>query len=293
MRTGNPNLPLQTTYKPRCTAGLKHPRPNTAGACHKPSRGALSKYCSDECGVKYVQHFSRNFFFGLMGRLARYMRSKVEGWAKQGGDIEQLWESVKGAKKREGVVRHEPGKSLLQKLVGGVNGLNNVHTIENNGDDDAHDFSPKVLQTLEQQAIIKRLRKQLETIANERELRKKELDFIQQREQLLNLAIDRAKEIEECGWDQRLCFGEEEWVDFGDGVLESYLPDSKAKATHVATAEDQDMQVDGPVDDAVWWCHGEPKCDRHAGFVCSRLLKSRMNADSYSCSDGRNSERRN
>jgi len=54
----------------------------------------------------------------------------------------------------------------------------------------------------------------------------------------------------QCGWDQRLCFGDAEWADFGAGVLESY--------------DGEVMQVDG--EEAEWWCPGKKQCERHAGW---------------------------
>jgi hypothetical protein len=49
---GNPHLDLRTTWKRRCLNGLRQRDPNAPEACHKPARGAFSKYCSDECGVQ-------------------------------------------------------------------------------------------------------------------------------------------------------------------------------------------------------------------------------------------------
>jgi COMPASS component SPP1 len=81
----NIELSLKTTYKRRCLLGLKHVDPSSAIACHKPARGVFSKYCSDDCGIKYMQ-------------------SRIDEWVKKGGKRGRLWESVKGAEKREGVV---------------------------------------------------------------------------------------------------------------------------------------------------------------------------------------------
>ena len=156
-----------------------------------------------------------------------------------------MWESVKGAKKREGVVKHEAGKTLARKL-GAL--ADNTRMNEDSNTTTGSSQPPN------QRVLVSDLRVLLDSIANERESRKKELDFIQQQEQLLHLAIDRAKAVGECGWDQRLCFDEEEWAEFGEGILESYVDDSKPGEEPEETH-----------DDAVWWCRGGTKCDRHAG----------------------------
>ncbi|KAH8998894.1 hypothetical protein EDB86DRAFT_785430 [Lactarius hatsudake] len=81
----NPHLDLRTTWKRRCLNGLKQRDPNSPEACHKPARGAFSKYCSDECGVQY-------------------MHMRISLWVDNGGNRDRLWETVKGAERREGVV---------------------------------------------------------------------------------------------------------------------------------------------------------------------------------------------
>src|SRR6267154_564679 len=77
---GNPSLNLQTTYKARCYRGLNHANPSSSEACHKAARGDYSKYCSDECGIAF-------------------MKTKIDTWAKNGGDKSKLWESVKHAER--------------------------------------------------------------------------------------------------------------------------------------------------------------------------------------------------
>jgi COMPASS component SPP1 len=87
------------------------------------------------------------------------------------------------------------------------------------------------------------------------------MDVVLWRKRLLELAAERADNVDQCGWDQRLCFGDEEWADFGAGVLESY-------EENVRVGEDADdaMAVDGAADgEGAWWCVGKKKCERHAG----------------------------
>jgi COMPASS component SPP1 len=72
---------LETPLPERAQAA----RPQSPDACHKPARGAFSKYCSDECGVQY-------------------MHMRISLWVENGGNRDRLWETVKNAERREGVV---------------------------------------------------------------------------------------------------------------------------------------------------------------------------------------------
>ena len=83
------------------------------------------------------------------------------------------------------------------------------------------------------------------------------MEVVLWREKLLELATARATAAEQCGWDQRLCFGDEDYAEFGPGVLESYEDEEETKAGDA-------MQVDAP-EEQVWWCQGKKKCDRHSG----------------------------
>ncbi|KAL5534210.1 hypothetical protein ACEPAG_672 [Sanghuangporus baumii] len=234
----NPSLNLQTTYKQRCFSGLMHPDPDSPEACHKPSRGAYSKYCSDECGV-------------------RHMHRKIQSWAGNGGDVRSLWESVKDAKRREGFVMHEPDRTVPKAIFA---------EIQNNGLPRPQSSVSEVKQTLGDEegrnSIVFRLEEQLQTIVQEREELKKQLEVLSWRERLLQLASDRAESVGDCGWDQRLVYGDEEWMEFGAGVLESY--DEAAPNGH--SEEGQDMDVDGGTVVGEWWCRGKKKCERHVGW---------------------------
>jgi hypothetical protein len=213
--TGNPQLNLQTTYKRRCFFGLRHTDPSSPNACHKPSRGAFSKYCSNECGVKY-------------------MRMNISQYEHNGGKRDRIWETVKNAQKREGVVVCADAKLEI-------------------------DAKPSA-QKCKADREIARLNARLENVVREREMMKREMDMVVWRERLVELASERAERVDECGWDQRLCFGEEEWVDFGAEVLESY----EEKANEETTEDG--MQVDGvTTSHGEWWCTGKKKCERHSG----------------------------
>ncbi|KAG6336952.1 hypothetical protein ID866_2146 [Astraeus odoratus] len=220
---------LRTTWKRRCLFGLRHENPTSPGACHKPARGAFSKYCSDECGIKYMQ-------------------LRISHWEASGGRRDVLWQSVKRAEKREGVVvrvdAFEAPNSA--KVDGSSNGRLRIGPT-----------SASTKRKIEWE--ISRLNARLEEVVKEREIVKGEMDMVLWREKVVSLASHRAEKVDKCGWDQRLCFGEEEWVDYGAEVLESY---------EKSEAGDEVMQVDGMSlpGHGEWWCTGKKKCERHAGW---------------------------
>ncbi|KAG6911934.1 hypothetical protein DXG01_000181 [Tephrocybe rancida] len=219
-----PNLQLKTTYKTRCLYGLRHPDPSSPKACHRPARGAFSKYCSDECGLKYMQ-------------------SRADAWAKKGGKKEKLWETVKDAEKREGVVVCAVGP--------------NGKMVVDEGD---HGVKPKKSKV---EREIERLNGLLDSIVRLREDVKKEMEGVVWREKLLELATVRAEQIGECGWDQRLCFGDDESADLGARALESY---------------DVNVQ-NGDNESGAWWCSGKKACDRHAGSASFSLQSGELLSD--------------
>jgi len=222
---GNPQLNLQTTYKERCLRGLEHPNPSSPAACHKAARGKFSKYCSDECGIKS-------------------MKTKIDAWSDNGGDKSKLWESVKHAERREGVV------SCADDVV----------KMDVDGDEKP---AIKIAKTRIERDV-ERLNGQLDKVMQDREKLKKEMELVLWRARLVELATERSEKVDECAWDQRLCFGVEEYTDFGMEVLASYEENTeKEEPKH---ERDDAMQVDNTgVEDGVWWCRGKKKCERHAG----------------------------
>ncbi|EJF66659.1 hypothetical protein DICSQDRAFT_164500, partial [Dichomitus squalens LYAD-421 SS1] len=242
----NPNMPLQTTYKQRCMAGLKHPHPSSPSACHKPARGAFSKFCSDECGVAYMQR-------------------RIQGW---GGDAAMLWASIQDTKQREGVV-------VKVQVIGGPNGFNtggkHPGQAVNSVAQEAHEVQ-RPIHTQRDRAIA-RLRAQLNKITPKREELKKELEVILWRQKLLRLAAARADRVDECGWDQRLVFDEEEYAEFAEGVFETY---EESNSRSNGTVDDP-MHVDDAEEHGEWWCRGKKKCQRHAGW--QKLRASEIECD--------------
>lgn len=229
------NPELRTTWKRRCLYGLRHENPSSPSACHKPARGAFSKYCSDECGKKYMEmHISK--------------------WESSGGNRDALWEEVKHAEKREGVVVR------LDENIGRTSAGGEVHV---NG---TRESLPEVPSKCRVEWEIGRLNARLEEVVKQREVVKLEMDMVLWREKLVNLAAQRAAKMDECGWDQRLCFGKEEWTDFGAEVLDSY----EEKTEH----GNDTMHVDDTSSShGEWWCVGKKKCERHAGWQKLRMAE--------------------
>lgn len=239
----NPHLHLKTTYKRRCFSGLQHPHPSSPSACHKPARGAFSKYCSDECGVLYMQ-------------------SRLDVWKGAKGS---LWGSFKDARKREGVVVRVKDEADAEVKVKDMVGERTTSGLPS-----------EVVKSPKTQLdwFLARLDAQLAKIASNRDHLKKEMEIIQWREKVIQLAATRADQLDECGWDQRLCFGDEEYAEFGVSVLESYEAAGQQKQDGDA------MQVDGsPVDDGEWWCNGKKKCERHAGWQKLRATEIQFERD--------------
>lgn len=173
------------------------------------------------------------------------MQSRVDAWAKKGGKKEKLWETVKNADKREGVVVcADDMKTAKVEITEGCR----------TGDEEKAGRA-KYSQV---EREVQRLNNRLESVVKLREEIKKGMEVVVWREKLLELATERAEQIGQCGWDQRICFGDEEWADFGAGVLESY-EDMKSDDTN-GQAEERPADGEGE-----WWCPGKQICDRHAG----------------------------
>ncbi|PFH54515.1 hypothetical protein AMATHDRAFT_44374 [Amanita thiersii Skay4041] len=245
----NPTLLLQTTYKPRCLNGIEHTNPNSSNACHKPALGGgfLSKFCSQECGVKYMEH-------------------RINAWVKRGGKKEQLWESVKHAEKREGVViRVDRSKDIKPEIVVKAEPLMAQEELNRSEIETITATSRSQGKAIKSQLEVERLRHLLNRIVKMREEVKQGMEVVIWREKLLELASERAKQVDQCGWDQRLCFGYEEWAEFGADVLVSY--------ESVINEVEGHMLVDGaaPTEgEGEWWCPGKIMCDRHAGWQAIR-----------------------
>ncbi|RXW19888.1 hypothetical protein EST38_g5984 [Candolleomyces aberdarensis] len=240
----NPGVDLHTTYKLRCLWGLKHPDPDSPRACHKPARGAFSKYCSEDCGVKYMQ-------------------SRIDTWAKKGGKKDKLWESVKNVEKREGVVvrlEDDDNTSSLSSCHG-KSDLDCQQAKESTGTLKNGALKASKPKKAKGEREKERLTKMLDQVMRTSNDLKKGMGVLAWREKLLELATERAETVTQCGWDQRLCYGDEEWVEHGQSVFESY-----------EDRGDGDMDVDGQSDNGEgdWWCAEEAACSRHMGWQTTR-----------------------
>ncbi|KAI0348003.1 hypothetical protein BDW22DRAFT_1321109 [Trametopsis cervina] len=243
----NPHLPLKTTYKRRCHTGLNHPHPSSPSACHKPARGAFSKYCSDDCAV-------------------RFMQSKIRRW---GGDKAGLWEGVKDADRREAVVVRCVTDG--QEEIDGGDTKPDINTPAKLSNGDASATRTEVVKPSKSktQREADRLDSLLSRLPVRRSALKKEEELLLWRESVVDLAIARAEAVGECGWDQRLCFGEDEIAEFGAEVLQSY--DSFKDG-----GDGDSMHVDGGDE---WWCRGKKKCDRHAGWQKLRQMEAEVDRE--------------
>jgi COMPASS component SPP1 len=178
------------------------------------------------------------------------MQTRLDAWAKKGGKKDKLWESVKNAEKREGIV---------------ISADNGIFRKDENDADCKHEVEDIKPRQTKAERELERLTSLLDQVVRLREHIKKGMEVVVWRERLIALASERAEQVDQCGWDQRLCFGDDEWADFGAGVLESY--------EDVKTESNQgDMQVDGVSEElGEWWCPGKKMCDRHAGWATFEL----------------------
>jgi COMPASS component SPP1 len=160
------------------------------------------------------------------------MQLRLHAWTRKGGKKDKLWDSVNIARRREGVVVEAPDIIVVK---------DDKESAYYASDGAPRKFSKE----------ISRLNELLSSIVSLREETKKGLDAITWREKLLELASERAEQLSECGWDQRLCFGDEECTEFGASVLETY-----------EASKQDDPNIEGF---GAWWCPGKKACDRHAG----------------------------
>lgn len=174
------------------------------------------------------------------------MTRQIEAW---GGDRNRLWESVKGAERREGVV--------YRVVVDPTTGSERTEAV--------------VPSRNQNQRELERLHASLSKIVDRREVLAREQEVLGWRERVVELAAGRAERKGECGWDQRLCFGDEEVLEFGGDVEGTYDEDERRDGMVVEGQEDgADVAGEGE-----WWCGGKKKCDRHAGYALYPSLRLR------------------
>jgi COMPASS component SPP1 len=187
------------------------------------------------------------------------MQTKIEVWTTGGGHKVKLWETVKGADAREGVTtvlsaskKHATVKTEVDadgdiKLTDGA-----LQDTKPEPHVDKPTTTVKKGLSKQKERELAGLRNELERVVDLRNSMKLELEIIEWRDSLIKLASQRSEEVGECGWDQRLCMDDEEWIEIGPTILDNY--------------DGQDEQDDESESFGEWWCRGKKKCDRHAGY---------------------------
>lgn len=146
------------------------------------------------------------------------MRRRIQCFQAKGGDVGIIRDQVQNAERRDGYV-----VPLAEGLV--------------------------VKSKSQRQREMEKLHAQLATVSTQRDTVKHSIDQLLMRERLLEMALDRSdSKRDQCGWDQRLCFGEDEWDAYGEELLENYIE----------TGDE-------------WFCDLSHDCRRHEGYVCRRL----------------------
>lgn len=187
------------------------------------------------------------------------MQTKIEAWTAGGGHKTKLWETVKDADAREGVTTAFPmvKKPATVKTEAEADGDikltdGTLHDTKPGSHVDGPATTVKKGLSKQKERELSRLRKELEKVVDLRNSTKQELEIIEWRDSLIKLATQRSEEVGECGWDQRLCMDDEEWIEVGPAILENY--------------DGQDQQDDELESLGEWWCRGKKRCDRHAGY---------------------------
>ena len=187
------------------------------------------------------------------------MQTKIEAWTAGGGHKTKLWETVKDADAREGVTTAFPmvKKPATVKTEAEADGDikltdGTLHDTKPESHVDGPATTVKKGLSKQKERELSRLRKELEKVVDLRNSTKQELEIIEWRDSLIKLATQRSEEVGECGWDQRLCMDDEEWIEVGPAILENY--------------DGQDQQDDELESLGEWWCRGKKRCDRHAGY---------------------------
>ncbi|KAK7026930.1 hypothetical protein R3P38DRAFT_3524410 [Favolaschia claudopus] len=139
------------------------------------------------------------------------VKQRLHTFAASGGNTDMFWDNVKHAQKPEAVVlSHDPLGSVTLRAQ-----------------------SANKLEPL--RAALAEVQRHRSAIARN--------DALFLRKCLLKLAIDRASQISQCGFDGRLCWDDEFVADRGSAIIEG----SDAECTEQ------------------WWCTESPQCVRHQG----------------------------
>ena len=182
------------------------------------------------------------------------MHRKVSAWQANGGNVERLWENVKNAKPLVGHVKRESDRPLPRFAVAEIKAKT---PISPSGDSDT--IKATDLPSLDSdKSRVAELEAKLPDIARERDEMKVVSRYNNWQMELFKKAAERRDrrkgDLAECGWDHRLLFNLEEWMEHSTGTLESY---DEAEGEN---SQDDDAEAQW------WWCRGDhAKCGRHAG----------------------------
>lgn len=198
------------------------------------------------------------------------MQSRIDTWAKKGGKTDKLWETVKDAEKREGVV-------VCQIEEEDKMDVDEVTKVDEETTKPAKPKSTTTKNKVVPPSKTKvareheRLDALLASLVVKRDDMQRQMEMIACRERLLQLASERAEMVGQCGWDQRLCCDDEELAEMGSGVWESYEESERKRQKEGGDVEGDGEQETGGMDvdgnEEQWWCPGKKVCDRHSGFV--------------------------
>jgi COMPASS component SPP1 len=179
------------------------------------------------------------------------MQQRIDTWVASGGNRAALWESVKGATKREGVVLSPPSAAERPDPSAPPNAPPPPDEQKRQ-----HERQHIIVAT---QPRVEREIARLHTLIagwdTKRAQVRREMEVVAWRARLLELATARAEGRDECGWDLRICWAEEEYEEFGATALSSYAAPTEEKASA------EGMIVD---EEETWWCPVKRKC-RHSG----------------------------
>lgn len=213
------------------------------------------------------------------------MKQRLEAWS---GNVQGIWEGVKGVARRESVVyrciyddnqqarcngalKEESPSSVI--VLPAVSPSQRVEVVK-----------PRTTKVDRERV---RLHAQLDKISARRDELKDDENIVVLREQMWDLASRRAEQRGDCGFDMRMCWADDEVREYGEEVFASYDAEEDARE-----GRDEDrMAVDGTADQdsGEWWCKGKKKCERHAGYVeFSSIFSS---SDIRPSSAGRNSDK--
>lgn len=196
------------------------------------------------------------------------MKQRLEAWS---GNVQGIWEGVKGVARRESVVyRCIYDDNQQARCNGALNEDSPSSVIVLPAVSPSQRVEVVKPRTTKVDRERVRLHAQLDKISTRRDELKDDENIVVLREQMWDLASRRAEQRGDCGFDMRMCWADDEVREYGEEVFASYDAEEDARE-----GRDEDrMAVDGAADQdsGEWWCKGKKKCERHAGCVEPSLI---------------------